>query len=46
MAAGMLQAAFGGALVFEPLLFQVYERPLTAAEREVLDAGQREELSR
>ena len=39
MAAGMLQAAFGGALVFGPLLFQVYERPLTAAKAEMLDTG-------
>ena len=39
MAAGMLQAAFGGALVFGPLLFQVYERPLTAAKAKMLDTG-------
>lgn len=39
MAAGMLQTSFGGALVFGPLLFQVYERPLTAAKAEMLDTG-------
>jgi len=34
----MLQAAFGGALVFGPLLFQVRKCPLAAAECKVLDA--------
>ena len=40
MAAGVVELAFDGAAVLRPLLFQMDERPLAAAEAEVLDARQ------
>ena len=38
------QLAFHGAQIFLPLLFQVDERPLAAAEGEVLDTGEGEKV--
>ena len=42
--AAVHQVALRGQHVVRPRLFKVDERPLTAAEREMLDARQREEL--
>ena len=39
VAALVQEMPFGGAQVFGPLLFQMDERPLAAAEAEMLDAG-------
>lgn len=38
MAAGVVQAAFGGAQIFLPLLLQMNQCPLAAAETKVLNA--------
>lgn len=40
MAAGVVELAFDGAAVLRPLLLQMDERPLAAAEAKVLDARQ------
>ena len=39
VAAGMIQMPFGGAQIFSPLLLQIGQCPLTAAEGKVLDTG-------
>ena len=40
----MEQASLHGTQVFLPLLFQMDQRPLAAAERKVLDSGEGEEI--
>lgn len=44
--AGVVQLPFGGAQIFRPLLLQVDQCPLTAAEGKVLDAGHQQVVVR
>ena len=46
VAAGVVQLPFGGAQIFRPLLLQVDQCPLTAAEGKVLDAGHQQGVVR
>ena len=46
VAAGVVQLPFGGAQIFRPLLLQVNQCPLTAAEGKVLDAGHQQVVVR
>ena len=46
MAAGMFQPPLRSAKVLRPLLFEVDERPLTAAEAKMLDAGHQQVIVR